>query len=356
MMDLEQARRILELKPGATFRRVSEARDDLLDLWDPDRLSHHPRLRAKSSRKRREIHEAYEVVMESLGQGGALLDDQPPRTAAPSGATGTRGGESSPGRGSRASLYEEVFTRRKQKSSRQIPVWQIAGGVLVVLVALILFQWVRSDESPPAEVETITQGEDSGSAPLPPERPEPLEAATEKEQAVKPGEAKGSVPRAAAPTPVNPQPCAAAKPPPDQPSPPPPTTAPPPRPRIQERRPAEQRPALRRDGTPSAKSVPAEPDSEEEEKRQAEEYEKVFRDLLANAPAARKLVDEEYTDLRFSRWNIVEETGSEIWIELVALKPEGTSVHFTWAINPADGTTRALSAAARSLERTGQPD
>ena len=34
----------------------------------------------------------------------------------------------------------------------------------------------------------------------------------------------------------------------------------------------------------------------------------------------------------------------------------GNSVHFTWAINPANGATRALSAAARGLERSGRPN
>ena len=48
MKDIENAYRILELTVGASFKEVAEARDDLLILWNTERLAHHPRLRSRS--------------------------------------------------------------------------------------------------------------------------------------------------------------------------------------------------------------------------------------------------------------------------------------------------------------------
>ncbi len=69
MTEIEQAYRTLDLKPGATVKEIVEARDDLLALWDPNRLKSHPRLRSKAAVKIREIHGAYQVLMQHPGQG-----------------------------------------------------------------------------------------------------------------------------------------------------------------------------------------------------------------------------------------------------------------------------------------------
>ncbi len=363
MMDLEQALRVLYLKQGATFRQVSEARDDLLDLWDPERLSHHPRLRTKSPRKLLEIDAAYKVVMESLDQaGGRPGKAQGPGLSAD--ASASSGPESSPRRGLRASLYEEVFSRRKKERNRQIPVWTIVGVVLAIVVALVLFQWSRSNGDPP-DFGIENSEAVPGSMPFK-EGPELSLTATESavnEERTEEDSETGAKPeiRAVA-LPPSPSAKAEAKPLPARPQPvtrhatksPTPVPAAPQR-RVKKPWPGgSRRPALRREGPSPAQSDPVELDPTEDKKRRAEQYERVFRDLLASAPAARKLVDEKFAELRFSKWNVVDETGSEIWIELVALQPDGSSVHFTWAINSANGTTRALSAAARRLERTGR--
>ena len=149
MMDLEQANRILELQPGAAFRQVSEAREDLLALWNPDRLSDHPRLRAKAARKIEEINQAYEVLMEHLGQAG--LPGTPgtarPPEPTPSGRSIEGSGQGPGGsRDHRASLYEEVFSRRKQENQRGIPVWPIVGGALLLVLGIVLYQSWSSEE------------------------------------------------------------------------------------------------------------------------------------------------------------------------------------------------------------------
>lgn len=356
-MDLEQALRVLDLQHRATFRQVSEARDDLLALWDPEHLSHHPSLRTKSPRKLREINAAYKVVMESLDQAGEQLGKQ----QGPAPSASRRLGPS-PRQGLRASLYEEVFSRRREEKSRQIPVWQIAGVVLVVIVALVLFQWSGSHGKPPDS--EIENSEDvPGSIPLT-EIPELSLAVTEsagnEKQTEKNPETAFEPEIRAVALPPRPIAKATTKPPPVLPQPVKRSTtkSPPPLPaapqwRGKKSRPEGSLPALRREG-PSFQTDAVESDPQEATKKHSEQYERVFRTLLANVPAARKLVDEEFADLQFYKWNVVDETGSEIWIELVALQIGGSSVHFTWAINAENGTTRALSAAARSLEKTGR--
>ncbi len=361
-MDLEQANRILELKPGATFRQVSEAREDLLALWNPDRLSDHPRLRAKAARKMGEINQAYEVLMEHLGQGDAPGNRgfDPVPEPKPSATSIADSRQAAPARGDhRASLYEEVFSRRKEEEGRQIPVWPIAGGILLLVLGIFFYQSWSSEEvaSDPeagtteelaSEPNVTVPGGEPVSASKDPAEEMPDTAAAEAEAV--PSEAPQDKPPAervvAAPPKTKPPPPARA------------ATSPPParrpaRPQADQPPANAQRPALRRESAAS-ESTGEETRREEEEEERAEQFEQVFRDLLANSTAARKLVDEEFADLLFARWKVVDQTDSEIWIELVAQKPDGDSVHFTWAINPADGTTRALSAAARGLERSGQ--
>ena len=357
MMDLEQATRILELKPGATFRQVSEAREDLLALWNPDKMSDHPRLRAKATRKIEEISQAYDVLMEHLGQrsvrGTTAPDGAPEPTPSVRSIEDSRAAP--PSAGNRASLYEEVFSKRKQEEQRRIPVWPIAGGALLLVLAIVLYQAWSSEE-------VAVDPEASSSQELPSEPPvtlpagEPAEEEPATAEAVAaPAEVEEEQPPAVKAVAVAPR---------REPPPPTPVSSPPvaprraPRPQAGQAGANGQRPALRRESATAqptaAQSDVEEAESEEEERRRAEQFERVFRDLLANSTAARKLVDEEFADLRFAQWRVVSETDSEIWIELVAQKPDGDSVHCTWAINPANGTTRALSAAARSLERSGQ--
>ncbi len=358
-MDVEQANRILELKPGAGFRQVSEAREDLLALWNPDRLSDHPRLRAKAARKIAEINQAYEVLMERLGQAESpadrSLDPRPEPT--PSAGTVANASQAVPASGDqRASLYEEVFSKRKEEEGRQIPIWPIAGGLLFLILGIFIYQFWSSEEVPGNPEAVATEEPASGStlpdpagesisAPVddPAEGLPDATAAAAVDIPVKaPSEEPAAERAVAAPPRAEPPPPARA------PASTPPARRPPPR-SLE----TVQRPALRREGAIS-EPTGEETGREEESRRRAEQFEQVFRDLLANSAAARKLVDEEFEDLRFARWQVVDETDSEIWIELVAQKTDGNAVHFTWAINPADGTTRALSAAARSLERSGQ--
>ncbi len=366
MMELEQATRILELRPGATFRQVSEAREDLLALWNPNRMSDHPRLRAKAARKIEEINQAYAVLMEHLGQGSI------PATRVLTGFRGRRhlpGAWKSPGRQPRQvgntvlPLYEEVFSRRKQEDQPRIPVWSMVGGGLLLVLGIVLYQSWGSEEvavDPAAASTEELPSEPPGV--LPAGEPASASADETAEDIPDTDAAKAVAAPVEAPEEEPPAERVVAAAPPREPPPPTQAASSPPTPRRPAPPQAEppggsgQRPALRRQGRP-AESTGEESEKEkkeEEEKRLAEQFERVFQDLLANSAAARKLVDEEFADLRFDQWNVVDQTDSEIWIELVARQPDGNSLHFTWAINPADGRTRPLSEAARNLERSGR--
>ena len=352
MMELEQATRILELKPGATFRQVSEAREDLLALWNPNRMSDHPRLRAKAARKIEEINQAYAVLMEHLDQSSLPGTRGPDQVAGPTPSAGSikDSRQAAPASGEhRASLYEEVFSRRKQEDQRRIPVWPIVGGGLLLVLGIVLYQSWCSEQvavDPAAASTEELPTEPPGALPV----DDPASASADETAEKIPDPAAAAAVAAPVEAPEK-EPLAER-------------VVAPPAPRRAVRPQAEQpggsgqRPALRRQGTHAEstgeESEKEKKEEEEEEKRLVEQLERVFQDLLANSAAARNLVDEEFSDLRFAQWNVVDETDSEIWIELVARQPDGNSVHFTWAINPADGTTRPLSEAARNLERSGR--
>ena len=366
MMELEQATRILELRPGATFRQVSEAREDLLALWNPNRMSDHPRLRAKAARKIEEINQAYAVLMEHLGQGSIPATRGPDRVPGPTPSAGSmeESRQTAPASGEhRASLYEEVFSRRKQEDQPRIPVWSMVGGGLLLVLGIVLYQSWGSEEvavDPAAASTEELPSEPPGV--LPAGEPASASADETAEDIPDTDAAKAVAAPVEAPEEEPPAERVVAAAPPREPPPPTQAASSPPTPRRPAPPQAEppggsgQRPALRRQGRP-AESTGEESEKEkkeEEEKRLAEQFERVFQDLLANSAAARKLVDEEFADLRFDQWNVVDQTDSEIWIELVARQPDGNSLHFTWAINPADGRTRPLSEAARNLERSGR--
>ena len=351
MMELEQATHILELKPGATFRQVNEAREDLLALWNPNRMSDHPRLRAKAARKIEEINQAYAVLMEYLDQSSLPGTRGPDRVAGPTPSAGSIQDprQTAPASGEhRASLYEEVFSGRKQEDQRRIPVWPIVGGGLLLVLGIVLYQSWDSEQvavDPAAASTEELPSEPPGALPA----DDPASASADETAEEIPDTAAA----AAVAAPVE----APEKEPPAERVVEPPTPRRAVRPQAEQPGGSGQRPALRRQGTTAestGEDSEKEKKEEEEEKRLAEQFERVFQDLLANSAAARKLVDEEFSDLRFAQWNVVDETDSEIWIELVARQPDGNSVHFTWAINPADGTIRALSEAARNLERSGR--
>ncbi len=370
MTETEQAFRILDLKPGATVKEIVEARDDLLVLWDPNRLKSHPRLRSKAAAKIREIHGAYQVLMQHPAHGegapaGEASGDPPSvpvmaSEAVPSADTSVQGVAGS------ASLFDEVFRDRKTKKRRRLPMGPILAGAVVVLSAVLILLLIGGGDAPhepdPARLADLE--------PVPPPPPGPdspgVETAAETSAAPDPAQdveasASKPLPVAApppqreivtppeAPAPTPPEPVVAPAPKPEKPE-----TGRPPRPGTRPvlvREPDGGEPAATSPSAPDPKAAAKEAERKEAEKRQLEEAEKAYRDLVSGSKAADRLVGNQVPSMRFVEWSIAGRRGSELLVDLVAEQFAGDPVHFVWGVDTATGKVRALSQAARDLEQ-----
>ena len=372
MTDIEQAFHILDLKPGATVKEIVEARDDLLALWDPSRLKSHPRLRSKAAVKIREIHDAYQVLMQHPGQEEARAGAEASVARVPSPVSEAGPGPSAdaplPPASGTASLFDEVFRDRKTEKRRRLPMAPILAGAVVVLSAVLVLLLIGGGEAPTETAPAAV----TDPAPEPPVPPAPVgtpvdagsgqTAASSATTAVDSDPVEtdesgaGTTPTASPPQQeIKPAPKAraAAAPEPAPLPPPKPEKPKPPRPP----RPGD-RPVLVREpdgGTaPTAGTTPA-PErksaDEEAEKRQLEEAEKAYRDLLSGSKAAQRLVDGQVPSTRFADWSIAGRRGSELLVDLIAEQFGGQPVHFVWGVDTATGRVKALSQAARQLEQ-----
>ncbi|MCY3777886.1 MAG: hypothetical protein OXH11_18070, partial [Candidatus Aminicenantes bacterium] len=363
---------ILDLKPGANVKEIVEARDDLLVLWDPNRLKSHPRLRSKAAVKIREIHGAYQVLMQHPGQEEARAGADASAARGPSPVSEAGPGPSadaplSPASGT-ASLFDEVFRDRKTEKRLRLPMAPILAGAVVVLSAVLVLLLIGGGEAPTETPPTAV----TDPAPEPPVSPEPAGAPVDTASgqtadsssttAVDPDPAK-TVDSGAGDTPPASPPRQEIKPPPKprvatapEPAPLPPAKPEKPKP-LRPPRPGD-RPVLVREpdgGTPPTAGETPTPErksaDEEAEKRQLEEAEKAYRDLLSGSKAAQRLVDGQVPGTRFAEWSIAGRRGSELLVDLVAEQFGGQPVHFVWGVDTATGKVKALSQAARQLEQ-----
>ena len=371
-MEIEQAYRKLGVKPGASFKEVVEAREDLLAVWHPDRLSDKPRLRSKARAQVREINEAYEALMKHLGRTSTVGESSASanRTTEPTAAPSGDAGSDQPS----ASLFDEVFSEGTLKSRRQqIPIWPFFALIIVVgpLVSYLL-QSSGGDEaeeppsySPATEVSRLPTGDEVGSDPeieiqaldqAAREAAEPT-APTRDSSPSTVGQAPAATPAAAraSPDPVLPARQTATQ---ASSQPPEESTAgaltspstnvsPPDQP---EREPG--RPLLVRDpGQPQDSGTEEEESSSSENpETPSQEALRAYSSLLEKSAIAQRLVGGGFEALQFLEWKVVQERGSEIWIDLIVTGPDGGQVHFIWSVDAVDGVVRALSQAARNLE------
>ena len=370
MTEIEQAYRTLDLNPGASIKEIVEARDDLLALWDPNRLKSNPRLRSKAAVKIREIHGAYQILMQHRGEGeGAIATEassERPTAATLAPETDLPGEVSVQPVSGSASLFDEVFRDRKTETRRRLPMGPILAGSVVVLSAVLVLLLIGGGD-PPQEPDPPGL---TAPSTAPPASPEPVDStvASDAEASTGSGPAKEVAPAApntptvstppperevettpGTPAPAPPEPAVASAPKPAKPK-----ASPPPRP--------GSRPVLVRepDGGEPAGTDPdaseqkaAEKRAEEAaaEKRQLEEAEKAYRDLVAGSKAAQRLVEGQVPSVRFTEWSIAGRRGSEILVDLVAEQFVGQPAHFVWGVDTATGKATALSQAARDLEQ-----
>ncbi|MFQ5740909.1 MAG: hypothetical protein ACE5JX_18050 [Acidobacteriota bacterium] len=369
MTEVEKAYHTLEVRLGAPLKEVMEAHEDLLALWDPDRLAEYPRLRSKAATKIRAINAAYEALMEHLGHTHPGRAASPVGVLPPQVAPGRLGaapkatGPSSTGRPT-VSLFEDIFSERASRGKRPIPVLPIVLGTLVVALAIGYFALSPSppEELPgpgdrlaasPGSSEAVSGLPESPTAEAPPgsevgHQPTESMSPLVPERVVDSNgrEPARTVPRRpdAAPGPkAAPAPTQRGKPSPSAPKRPPRGTD------VGSSR-KHSGPVLIRDPAPpsgeSKASDSARPISSEHSKAEFETY----QTLLQNAPVARRLAQGGFGLLQIEGWKVIQRKASETWIDLIVNGSNGETVHFVWSVDTQDGTTRALSQAARNLE------
>lgn len=82
------------------------------------------------------------------------------------------------------------------------------------------------------------------------------------------------------------------------------------------------------------------------------ESEKAHKILTTMSETARKLVANSFAQYQYKEWKLVKSDPPKFWIEFIALqKSDGREIHFIWAVETESGEIRALSQAARDLER-----
>ena len=66
MNEMDKYYEILDLKPGASEEEVKQAYEDLVNIWNPERVSSNPRLQERANEKLKEVNSAYEKLMEHI--------------------------------------------------------------------------------------------------------------------------------------------------------------------------------------------------------------------------------------------------------------------------------------------------
>jgi curved DNA-binding protein CbpA len=65
-MNIEDCFQILELKPGATIEEVKAARNELLQVWHPDKYVSNSKLLEKAKAKSQKINEAFNILVKEF--------------------------------------------------------------------------------------------------------------------------------------------------------------------------------------------------------------------------------------------------------------------------------------------------
>lgn len=321
MTDLEIAYRILELRPGASLKQISEAREDLLALWDPERLSHYPRLRSKAFTKVREINDAYEVLLEEMRRG--TLHSRA-SSGEPSGARKARSAD-----GQSASLFDEMFSNPPGKKAMAVPTWPIL--LLVLLLVAVLAYWLGarggSGSEQPEMMSPAEEIEPSPGSASPPPEPadEPDETSRFPGAQMPPASNSGQSAR--------------------------------------EESSAGGQPGRSEGRTGPIQSVGNSPTAEPRKGKgpslvreevgwteEGAESVRAFHYLKEASFAARTLIEGGFGDLSFMGWEPAGVEGSEVRVRLKATQLDGSTVLFTWSVDRKADRVFAVNQAAIRLE------
>ena len=357
-MTKNHAYRVLGLEAGASMEQVEEAFADLQAVWDPARFEDNAELRGKAERKRAQIASAADLLRRAAA-GTPQESRQDLYKAIYSGSPRRRDEPQKPRRdeGGKPSLLSDTFSSERHQSQFPVPLWAIGAG-LFALVIVIIFLMAPGE---PAANPVVT---------APPQMPEMTEPITSATPIGRPPEPTADAePEPITPPPPQPQARRTPSSPPPETTPPPTRSAPPPPDPTPAR--SGPRPRLLRNpaGTPAVPPGSTARETSAGEGEQATEIEEsaseeaaveptvdpgaeqAFELLQAQSDPALQLSGGLVEGLAFVEWRLAGKRNDEYLIDLVATTADGREHHHVWSVDPAAETVRALSQAARDLER-----
>lgn len=356
--DFDWAWDTLELPANASREAIEQAYNDLRKVWAPERFQADERLKRRAEEQLARIEEAYLLLRDYHTPQDPLLEElygkakkNKPRPSAPSPRP------ESPTPGTTPSLLDSFFADPGSRPAKRFPLgWLVMGLVVIVVLAILLVSRFGSTGSPtesrsgtPAAPTSVP----SAQAAPPPAQDLPAEPAQIAAPANKaepqniPDQSSGLSRRQEEPLPS--QSRSQAQPPPDS-----------ARPTRQPTPGADTPPAKPKPGVKAVTPTPSrEPETKPELLRSPEEggvapeeERRVMNVLGQKSQAAQRILDGTSEQFRVMSWRVLKKDGGEFWAHLVAQSSATNSpTHFIWAVDPARETVRAMSQAARDLEK-----
>ena len=75
-MNLDEYYKILGLKPGASVKEVKSARNEMLEVWHPDRFQHKPDIARKATEQTKQINDAYHKIIKHFKNNHQTADEE----------------------------------------------------------------------------------------------------------------------------------------------------------------------------------------------------------------------------------------------------------------------------------------
>ena len=78
-MSIDECFQTLELKPDATMEELKAARNELLQVWHPDKFASNLKLSERAKEKTQKINEAFLILIEHLKVNSSSRTNSPPK-------------------------------------------------------------------------------------------------------------------------------------------------------------------------------------------------------------------------------------------------------------------------------------
>ena len=125
---LDESYEILGVGSDVPFQYVTEAYQDLVKVWHPDRFANHPRLQKKAEEKLKEINDAYNrIILSRQGPSHKSADDHPSNIAD-------------------APRFSGISARlRNTKTSYRVMLFGLVAAIIAIWVSVVLLALKTGD-------------------------------------------------------------------------------------------------------------------------------------------------------------------------------------------------------------------